>query len=116
MAENDAGERSEQATPKRLKEAREKGQVARSRELTTALLLMTASISLYSFSTPMGLGFAEAAQKAFSPQRKHLFNSHTLIQALGELMAEVVFAVAPFFLLLFALAALSPKVSQISTA
>lgn len=108
MAENDAGERSEQATPKRLKEAREKGQVARSRELTTALLLITASVSLYSFSSPMGLGFAEAAKKAFIPDRKHLFNSQTMLQALGELIGDVVIAVAPFFLLLFALAVLSP--------
>ena len=44
MAENEDGqERSEQATPKRQEEARRKGQVPRSRELTTmAMLLMAA--------------------------------------------------------------------------
>ncbi|MGD8643609.1 MAG: EscU/YscU/HrcU family type III secretion system export apparatus switch protein, partial [Chromatiales bacterium] len=37
MAEQDTGqERTEQATPKRLQEARERGQVPRSRELNTA--------------------------------------------------------------------------------
>lgn len=111
MAENDAGERSEQATPKRLKEAREKGQVARSRELTTAMLLMTASISLYSFSSSMGTGFADVAKQAFSPNPKHLTNSNTMIQALGDLIGEVVLVVAPFFLLLFALALLSPMLT-----
>ena len=65
MAEgNSAGERSEDATPKRLKEARDKGQVARSKELTTALLLMTASISLYSFSGNFATGFANMAKRA----------------------------------------------------
>ena len=108
MAESGAGERSEQATPKRLKEAREKGQVARSRELTTALLLITASVSLYSFSSPMGTGFADAATKAFSPDRKTIFGETSMLAALGELMGEIMLAVAPFFLMLFALATYSP--------
>ncbi|MCW9016121.1 MAG: EscU/YscU/HrcU family type III secretion system export apparatus switch protein, partial [Kangiellaceae bacterium] len=73
MAESEAGERSEQATPKRLKDAREKGQVARSRELTTALLLMVASISLYAFSNSVGEGIANVAKQAFSPDRKVIY-------------------------------------------
>ncbi|MGX5173505.1 flagellar biosynthesis protein FlhB [Aliikangiella sp. IMCC44653] len=107
MAQNDAGERSEQATPKRLKEAREKGQVARSKELTTALLLMAASTLLYSFSTPMGKGFAEAAGKAFSPDRKHIFNEKFMLNALAELLGDVIVATAPFFLILFSIALFS---------
>jgi flagellar biosynthetic protein FlhB len=39
MAE-EAGEKSEEPTPHRLREAREKGQVAKSKEITTALLLI----------------------------------------------------------------------------
>lgn len=39
MAE-DTGDKSEEPTPHRLREAREKGQVAKSREITTALLLI----------------------------------------------------------------------------
>lgn len=43
MAEHDsAQERTERATPKRQREARRRGQVARSRELTTALVLSVA--------------------------------------------------------------------------
>ena len=108
MAENPAGERSEQATPKRLKEAREKGQVARSKELTTALLLMMASVSLYSFSNSMGTGVADVAKKAFSPERKHIFQDTHMISALGDLIGGVLLDVAPFFILLFLLGALSP--------
>jgi len=107
MAENDAGERSEQATPKRQSEARDKGQVARSRELTTALLLMTASGSLYSFSGFMGEGFANMASHAWSPTRKNLFEPSQMLSALGHLFAEVGVAMLPFFLMLFALGALS---------
>jgi flagellar biosynthesis protein FlhB len=107
MAENSAGERSEDATPKRLQEARDKGQVARSKELTTALLLMTASISLYSFSGAFGKGFATMAQKAWSPDVKTIINEKFMLAALGELFHGVIVAAAPFFLLLFFLATFS---------
>jgi flagellar biosynthesis protein FlhB len=44
MAENEnSQEKSEQPTPKRLREAREKGQVANSRELNTTLVLLGGS-------------------------------------------------------------------------
>jgi len=50
MAEEENGqEKTEEATPKRLEKAREEGQVARSRELGTTLLLMTGSISMLLF-------------------------------------------------------------------
>ncbi len=42
MAEEDQGERTEPATPKRLREARERGEVAQSRDLSTVLVLATA--------------------------------------------------------------------------
>jgi flagellar biosynthetic protein FlhB len=42
----DLGERTEEATPKRRQEAREKGQVAKSQDLAGALLLIAASVAL----------------------------------------------------------------------
>jgi flagellar biosynthetic protein FlhB len=50
MAEEENGqEKTEEATPKRLEKAREEGQLARSRELGTTLLLMTGALSLWAF-------------------------------------------------------------------
>ena len=47
MAEEENGqEKTEDATFKRLEKAREEGQVARSRELGTTLLLMTGGFSV----------------------------------------------------------------------
>ena len=37
---DDMGDRTEEATPRRVQEAREKGQVARSADLSTALILL----------------------------------------------------------------------------
>ena len=42
MPESAGQERTEKATPKRRKQARKKGQVAQSREISSVLILMTA--------------------------------------------------------------------------
>ena len=107
MADSQAGERSEAATPKRLKDAREKGQVARSKELTTALLLMVASLSIYGFSRTVGGDIANVAMKAFSPERKYFFQDTLMLSALAELFGSVGLAVLPVFVMMFAVGLLS---------
>lgn len=47
MAEQSAGEKTEQATPRRREEVRKKGQVAKSTDLTSSIVLLTAMIALY---------------------------------------------------------------------
>ena len=42
MAEESSGERTEEPTGRRLEQAREKGQIARSKELGTAAVLISA--------------------------------------------------------------------------
>ena len=46
MAESDGQERTEEATPRRREQAREKGQVPRSRELASASVLVIGAIAL----------------------------------------------------------------------
>lgn len=50
---DDAGERTEAATPRRRQEAREKGQVARSTDLSAALLLLGGLVALRVFGPQM---------------------------------------------------------------
>ncbi len=45
--DNSAGEKSEQATPRKREEAREQGTVAKSQDLNTALLLLAAFLVLF---------------------------------------------------------------------
>ena len=47
MPEQSAGEKTEQATPRRREEVRKKGQVAKSVDLTSAIVLLSAMLSLY---------------------------------------------------------------------
>ncbi len=108
MSEKDSNEREETATPKRLKEAREKGQIARSKDLTTALLLMTSAIAIYSFSSSAGTQIANIARRAFTPDRRNIFNPRQMLAALADLVGDAALAVAPFFIILFVIGLLSP--------
>lgn len=129
MADTDSGEREEAATPKRLKEARDKGQIARSKELTTALLLMAAATALYTFSSTIGSDIANIARRAFTPDRRFMFSPKQMLSALSELVSDAGVAVMPFFVVLFLIGmfssmalggisfstkALAPKASRMS--
>src|ERR1700742_1736333 len=54
MAENEQAERTEQPTPKRLEEARKKGQVVRSSELSAAAVILTVGGGLHFLGGYMG--------------------------------------------------------------
>lgn len=54
MAENDGQERTEDATPRRREQAREKGQVPRSRELASVAVLVLGSVALMWFGGGLG--------------------------------------------------------------
>ena len=57
--EGPGGEKTEQATPKKLDDARKEGQVAKSRELGNAALLFALFISLKLFVGSVGMNFLE---------------------------------------------------------
>uniref|UniRef100_A0A7V4LCP0 Flagellar biosynthetic protein FlhB n=1 Tax=Desulfobacca acetoxidans TaxID=60893 RepID=A0A7V4LCP0_9BACT len=62
MAEDDYQDRTEQPTPKRRAEAREKGRVARSRDLSAALVLLTGVGVLAAWGATLGLQSAAWVQ------------------------------------------------------
>jgi len=64
MAEG-GGDKSEEPTPHRLREAREKGQVAKSREITTAFLLLLSYFLFRYLGEYMWKNLAEMAQTIF---------------------------------------------------
>jgi flagellar biosynthetic protein FlhB len=108
MAEQSGMERTERATPKRLQDAREKGQVPRSRDLNTVLLMLAASSGLLGFGSMMAEGLADQMTAAFTHTRESLLDVRTLQPFLGEVLVEVLLAFAPFLLLLFLVALLAP--------
>lgn len=69
MAEEEGQERTEEATPKRLEDARKKGQIPRSRELSTMMVTVSGAIMLLVLGGHLGNGLAALLERAFSPGR-----------------------------------------------
>jgi len=103
-------ERTEQPTPKRLKDAREKGQVPRSRELTMTLVMLVGSGFLLisgGWGVERILGVLETG---LSVERSRLYNSAFLAEYLGAQIAAGLSTVAPLFGVLLVTALLAPAV------
>ena len=74
MAENENGtERSEEATPERVRKSKEKGQVARSKELATASVLISAAFSFLVFGDRLAYELSVMMKRAFTFERAALF-------------------------------------------
>ena len=108
MSQTSGQEKTEQATPKRLREAREKGQLARSRDLNSLILLLSASGGLLAFGETMMAGMVRQMQSGFMLRREVMFDSARLVQYLGQAMADALLAFLPFLALLFFAALLAP--------
>lgn len=96
MAEQQDQERTEEATPKRLQDARDKGQVARSRELTSFLMLFVSGVALLVLSGHMYEGLHGVFEQGLVLKRAQIFDTNAMLQVLSGSIAEVLIALAPF--------------------
>jgi flagellar biosynthetic protein FlhB len=108
MAEHSAQERTEQATPKRLQEARERGQVPRSRELTTMAVLVVSAAALMMMGDGIVGQTLHTMENSFSVPRAALMDPGTMLIKLQQAIFEAVAALMPFFLVVTAVALLAP--------
>ena len=109
MAAQDTGqERTEQATPKRLQDAREKGQIARSLELNSTVILLAAAGGLMVLGGRMTASFLEAMRQNFNINRSAIFDPNTLFKSLEGSTSTVLIALAPFFILMVVAAVSAP--------
>jgi flagellar biosynthetic protein FlhB len=107
MAENSGQERTEEATPKKQREAREKGQLARSRELNSLLMLLSSAAALFFLGQYMLKGISEIIESAFVLDRKQLFDTKYMISILTDAVVHSLFAIAPFLIMTVIVAFLS---------
>lgn len=101
-------EKTEEPTPKRLQQARDKGQVARSRELNTVAVLLAGAGGLMVFGPQMLVGLIELIRDALSFDRGVAMHSDQLGQRLGAFLLEGLLATAPLAVLLFLVALIAP--------
>ena len=83
MAESDGQERTEEATPRRLQQAKEKGQVARSKELASVSVLVVGAVSLMWFGEILAKGLMVAMQRLFELSREEIFDLGKLFDIIG---------------------------------
>ncbi|OOZ42137.1 flagellar biosynthesis protein FlhB [Solemya pervernicosa gill symbiont] len=110
MAQDEGQERTEEATPKRQREAREKGQIPRSRELGSMTMLMVAATGLLVMGEGMLKELVVILQQGFSIDRSLAFDKVAAVQFMIRLFSEALFMMAPFLLLLTVAAFLPPVV------
>ncbi|HEX4871014.1 MAG TPA: flagellar biosynthesis protein FlhB [Nevskiaceae bacterium] len=97
MSESSAQDRTERATPKRLQEARERGQLPRSRELAT-LVMVAAAVGLLMALGPLALqGLAGGFAAGLRLDPASLTGSADLPAALARQLGAALFALLPVF-------------------
>jgi len=109
MAEGgDAQEKTESATPKRLEDARRKGQIPRSRELSAAAVTMTAAAALYMMGDQISGKLFVLMQRGFSLTREQALDSSQMVPALTAAALDGLKICAPLLSVICLAALLAP--------
>ena len=108
MAEESDLEKTEPASPRRLERAREDGQVARSRELVTFVMLATGVSGLWVMGEMIGNHFGSALRNGLQFERASAFDeSHMMVQA-GTAVLQGLQALMPLLGMMMVAALLAP--------
>ncbi|MFO7325312.1 MAG: flagellar biosynthesis protein FlhB [Pseudomonadota bacterium] len=108
MAETDRHDRTEAPTPKRLQDARKEGRVPRSRELTTAAVMMTAGAVLTLAGDSIGAQLGEMMRGGLTVTREQAFDVSALTRSFVELAIAALRAIAPVLLVTLVAALAAP--------
>ncbi len=108
MAEQQGQEKTEQPTAKRLDDARRKGQVARSREFNTFVMLILASAFLLLFGGQLALGLLALMRQQLSLPRADLLASDAMLEQLGAAIGDGIVLLIPFLLVMLIAAVIGP--------
>ena len=129
MSDEAQQDRTEQATPKRREEARKKGDVPRSRELTMTGVMLTGAASMLMLSESIGRKLVDGISAALTIDRRHIFDEGYMAVAFAEVAGSIMRGLVPLGVILilavflsaaaiggwsFSLQAMAPKLDRIS--
>lgn len=97
MADTENEDRTEQASEKRLQEARDKGEVARSRDLSGATVVLAGAVVMLSGSSAMYAHMQHIYALGMGYSREALFSDHLTSQVLSAVLREVLALLTPIF-------------------
>jgi flagellar biosynthetic protein FlhB len=108
MAEDSGQEKNEEPTQKRLDDAKKKGQIARSRELNTFVMLIVSAWLLMSQGGRVGHGLITMMQNNFHVSRDVIFEPQTTIVFFKQAMHDGLLLIAPILAILTVAAIVAP--------
>ncbi|MEM7206997.1 MAG: flagellar biosynthesis protein FlhB [Pseudomonadota bacterium] len=109
MAENENGqEQTEEPTPKRLRDAKQKGQVPRSVDFNATLMTIFASLGLLVLGPGLLNKLSTNFRENFVFDKEQVFESAFLIVQLQNTITDTLWALAPFMVLMFFVAVVAP--------
>jgi len=95
MAEDSDAERTEPASEKRLRQAREDGDIPRSREVATFTVLMTAGAGLWMMGGGIVNKLSTVLERGLSLDREQIYNPNVLIERVAADIGGVMLACLP---------------------
>lgn len=101
-------ERTEEATPKRIEEAREKGQISRSKELSTMAILMTSALTFIFMGQHLAMSLQQLMRNNFTINRQDIFDDFFAFNAVVDSGKDVLFDFSPFLMMLILAAFFAP--------
>jgi flagellar biosynthetic protein FlhB len=108
MAEDSDAEKTEPASSKRLEQAREEGDVPRSREVATFTVLMTAGAGLWMTGDGVVRSLNAIMVSGLALDREQIFNADVLIRRVGFDIVSVMMACLPLAVAIMVVALASP--------
>ena len=108
MAEDSDAERTEPASAKRLEQAREEGDVPRSRELATFTVLMASGCGLWFTGGSMARQLSAAMVSGLALDREQVYNSDIMITRIAQDIGTVLLSCLPLAVAIMAVALASP--------
>ena len=108
MAEDTGQERTEQPTPRRIQQAREKGQVPTSRELNTMIMMLIAGTSVMFIGPGIVDDFLDMFRRYLNISRENIFDTTAMPVMLETAIIDALITLAPFFTLMVLAAVAGP--------
>ena len=99
MADND--DKTEQPTSKKLSDARNKGQVPRSKEASTFFVLIAGVLSLWVFSSWLAVGMRQIMFNSFTLTREQVFSTDEFRRIFVENLKDVAIPLLGIISILF---------------
>jgi flagellar biosynthetic protein FlhB len=100
MAETSKEDKTEAASPRRIEKAREEGQVPRSREMNTFVMLLAGIGGLWLMGGHLYDNLGQVMEQALLFDRTQLFDTARMLTVLWQLSQNTLLALAPFFALM----------------